>query len=305
MVASKVSRFMTTNTAVLIGALCFTTLVSGCAEPSATVGLRLMAGDTNQADSPNYNLLQQSEIVELELLVEGPALLTPLQQRVPFANRMASIPSLPLGNDYRVSVFGIGLGSGDRAQDHFFGQTPPFDVTGDDLGFVTQIGRTNCLRPNTRSATVELPDPKYDLEHKRVGFASVKLNDGRILFIGGRASTNTQPTPTISNVIEIFDPVASGFYTASFSLSAPRAFHSATLLPNGNVLVFGGQTDDSGRLAEKAELIIPGEPTLVAQVDVDASIRRKHHASVRLEDGSVLFMGGFDNTGALTNVYAH
>ena len=25
---------------------------------------------------------------------------------------------------------------------------------------------------------------------------------------------------------------------------------------------FGGQTDESGRLAEKAELIIPGEPTL-------------------------------------------
>ena len=97
-----------------------------------------------------------------------------------------------------------------------------------------------------------------------------------------------------------FDPVASGFYTASFSLSEPRAFHSATLLPNGSVLVFGGQIDESGRL-EKAELIIPGEPTLVTQVDVDASIRRKHHASAQLDDGSVLFMGGFDNSGTLTN----
>ena len=187
---------------------------------------------------PQLQSIATERYVELELLVEGPALPAPIQQRVPFANRTASIPSLPVGNDYRVvSAFGIGLGRNDRAQDHFFGQTPPFDVTGDDLGFVTQIGRTNCLRPNTRSATLELPDPKYDLEHKRVGFASVKLNDGRILFIGGRASTNTQPTPTISNVIEIFDPVASGFYTASFSLSEPRAFHSATLLPNGSVLV--------------------------------------------------------------------
>ena len=240
-----------------------------------------MAGDTNQADSPNYNLLQQSDIVELELLVEGPALPAPIQQRVPFANRMTSIPSLPVGNDYRVSVFGIGLGSGDRAQDHFFGQTPPFDVTGDDLGFVTQIGRTNCLRPNTRSATLELPDPKYDLEHKRVGFASVKLNDGRILFIGGRASTNTQPTPTISNVIEIFDPVASGFFTQHLSVCQHHEhFIQQRFCPMAMFSSLAVKLMKVGRLAEKAELIIPGEPTLVAQVDVDASIRRKHHASV-------------------------
>ena len=64
--------------------LSFAMLVSGCAEPSATVGLRLMAGDTNQADSPNYNLLQQSDIVELELLVEGPALpATPFSKGCP------------------------------------------------------------------------------------------------------------------------------------------------------------------------------------------------------------------------------
>ena len=63
------------------------------------------------------------------------------------------------------------------------------------------------------------------------------LADGRALIVGG--CSETQSCVAFADVAEVWEPDTETFVTAG-SLSVTRADHSATLLPDGRVLVVGG-----------------------------------------------------------------
>jgi hypothetical protein len=79
------------------------------------------------------------------------------------------------------------------------------------------------------------------------------------------------------------------------SLNTARRHHSATLLPDGKVLVAGGQ--DAAELSS-AELYDPRTGTWSATGSM--SVARMRHAAVLLPDGKVLVAGGW-NSGALSS----
>lgn len=60
---------------------------------------------------------------------------------------------------------------------------------------------------------------------------------GKALIVGG-VNNQSGSAPTLASS-EIGDPVSQAF-TFSGSLNTPRAGHTATLLPNGKVLIAGG-----------------------------------------------------------------
>ncbi|MGE3172545.1 MAG: Kelch repeat-containing protein [Planctomycetota bacterium] len=131
-------------------------------------------------------------------------------------------------------------------------------------------------RLNTAQDTAELYDPVAgtmtpmpNMAAKRFGHSSTLLPDGRVLLInglnGGALGTDlsgqTYQVPTWTGSCEAFDPVTLTFAaTAPTGLLTPiveRAFHGASVLPNGDVLITGGLAPAAGS---------PGLPPAVAFV---------------------------------------
>ena len=86
---------------------------------------------------------------------------------------------------------------------------------------------------------------------------------------------------------------SSGFWTTTGNLNTARAAHTATLLPNGEVLVAGGQ-DASGAALASAELYSPTTGTW--SLTGTMATARKSHTATLLANGEVLVVGGIGNS---------
>ena len=80
-----------------------------------------------------------------------------------------------------------------------------------------------------------------------------------------------------------------GTFAATGSMMTPRAFHTATLLTNGMVLIAGGSADYTGPVAT-AEIYDPDKGTFTAAGKMTSA--RMLHTATLLPDGRVLVAGG-------------
>jgi hypothetical protein len=103
------------------------------------------------------------------------------------------------------------------------------------------------------------------LVEARRGHTATLLPDGRVLVIGGESGyhLNDTNTLTVHATAEIWDPVTASFSPAGSPLVEARRGHSATLLPDGRVLVVGGADDGDDAMAS-AEIWGPGDAASVA-----------------------------------------
>lgn len=142
---------------------------------------------------------------------------------------------------------------------------------------------------STFSATGSPIEPRAD------GYTATSLSDGRVLFIGGVLVCEDRYDDgcPASASAEVWDPATDAFAPAG-SLTAPRYEHSATLLPDGRVLVIGGW----GGEAEKEA--IPSEAEIWDPVTNDFSpagvlaVPRGDPSVTLLPDGRALVVGGAD-----------
>jgi hypothetical protein len=104
------------------------------------------------------------------------------------------------------------------------------------------------------------------------------LNDGRVLMTGG---VTVAPSDTAAT--EVFTP-STGLWTTASPMANTRGEHTATTLPNGSVLVIGGQSDGGTR----SELFDGANWSGTALNQV----ARRAHAATLLRDGTVLVVGG-------------
>lgn len=77
----------------------------------------------------------------------------------------------------------------------------------------------------------------------RFNSRSIKLADGKVMLIGGRDSA--APGATTYTITEIFDPAGTVWATGASTLTK-RIYPGVTLLPNGDVLMLGGQSYEAG-----------------------------------------------------------
>jgi hypothetical protein len=87
-----------------------------------------------------------------------------------------------------------------------------------------------------------------NLNIPRTDHAAALLPNGKVLVAGGYIYGSVPPVSL--NSAELYDPTT-GTWSVTANLGTPRRAHTATLLPNGKVLVAGG--DNQGTLAS-AEL---------------------------------------------------
>src|SRR5207237_7090282 len=83
---------------------------------------------------------------------------------------------------------------------------------------------------------------------------------------------------------------ASGSWSATGSLNAARAIDTATLLPNGKVLVAGGMNGFNSFIAS-AELYDPASGSWSATGTLNTA--RGAHTATLLPNGKVLVAGGY------------
>jgi hypothetical protein len=139
--------------------------------------------------------------------------------------------------------------------------------------------------------TAELYDPAAgtftptgSLAVARAGHTATVLSDGKVLITGGLTDTNDPASST--STAEIYDPSTRTFSTTG-EMGEARAGHTATLLPNGTVLIAGGGLSSPIAFAE---IYDPSTGTFAPTGSMETG--RVWHSATLLQNGKVLVAGG-------------
>ena len=170
-------------------------------------------------------------------------------------------------------------------------------------GRVLVAAGTNQSLATGALASVEIYDPAAgtwtagpSLTFRRQRHTATLLNDGRLLVVGGMYyATPTTPLATFPAQCELYNPATNAWTLVAPMSGPPRAMHSATLLPEGRVLVTGG-VSAFGELAV-TDVFDPLHGW--SQSSPMAGPRTMHSATL-LPGGRVLVAGGRLSFGSVT-----
>ncbi len=123
---------------------------------------------------------------------------------------------------------------------------------------------------------------------------TTRLADGRLLITGGTAAVGKARS---LDVAEIYDPETGRFRTLSARMNRGREDHTADLLPDGRVLVTGGEDNQAG--PKGRDIVLDDCEIFEAKTETfmklpPLSVPRDDHGSTVLPDGVVLITGGED-----------
>lgn len=160
-------------------------------------------------------------------------------------------------------------------------------VTGGHLetaGISKNLSSCELYNPQTGQWTVT-----DSLKINRWGHTATKLNNGSIIVVGG--SGGSGGVGNTLNDCELYNP-STNKWTEAAPLHYARAQHAATLLPDGDVLVTGGEYNN-----KTCELYNPDQNMWTV---VDSLMTPHTYPDILLNNGLLLVTGGSDSAEAST-----
>jgi hypothetical protein len=166
-------------------------------------------------------------------------------------------------------------------------------LAGPAVGVAAQSEDESQTGPEATMADVAVGsfDAAGSLAGGRMHHTATTLLDGRVLIIGSTGGYEGEAGDRLA--AELWDP-ATGSFSQTGSLAHPRAWHSATLLSDGLVLVIGGADGNV-----PAELWDPATGSF--SPSAAPTVGRTGHTATLLQDGRVLVAGGFGGRGMIAH----
>ncbi|MCK6511254.1 hypothetical protein L6R29_14935 [Myxococcota bacterium] len=202
-------------------------------------------------------------------------------------------------------VKGSPIGTGDIPLDQqrawhsatLLGDGRPFFAGGikaNAQGDLEALSSVLSLQYSSDDATVTLIPLPTPLKAARAAHTATKLLDGQIVIVGGmvpEAKDFLRPKSVVGS-IQMFTALGEENTQYNGALKQARAFHSAHLLEDGRLLIYGGSTGATS-LADRTEIYTPeglglsSDPLLVMQRK-----DRFLHAATVLLNGALVVFGG-------------
>jgi hypothetical protein len=232
-------------------------------------------------------------VASMQVRVSGPDLDPPLVTSTPRADRSLKVPDIPAGRDRVIEVRAYaesGLIS--------LGRSVPFTIPEVIEGEATLpinvfLRRVNSMTPPSSAA---LPGTCSRMRSARAGHTATLLP-----FIAGGFTGSPGLRSALSSA-EYYDPGSGTFVDAPgiTAAGAPiaKAFHTATYLQSGQVMLHGGETylDGGAAVATTSLLLFDLSANrylpIVRRLDGGALLPRTRHAAVSAEGGRVVLLGG-------------
>lgn len=233
----------------------------------------------------------------------------PCRARLTYPRDFAVAVPTPDGNVLVIGGYNTVLGSL-RTVEMYHPQTDTFRVLPSSLsvprelftattladGGILVVGGFNTHAHVTQSSA-EVFDPHTQtftlcashLAEDRFGHAACRLADGRVLIVGGTHWRVGLPTRVLASA-EIYDPRTRQFHSTLGYMTMPRDRPTASLLPDGTVLVAGGQNGSEG--PRTLELFHPDTETFTTLPTILGAARMAH-ADITLPDGRIVLAGGW------------
>ncbi|HEX8703141.1 MAG TPA: kelch repeat-containing protein [Myxococcaceae bacterium] len=150
-----------------------------------------------------------------------------------------------------------------------------------------------------------------DLAHARAGHTSTVLSDGKVLVVGGYQPLPSSPRISVTMIdmraegvqplasVEAYEPDTKQ-WSPRAGMTTGRAFHTATLLPDGKLLVTTGNSLEPGtgggtktQTIGSTEVYDPASPQGAWLPAPHVSPARVLHTATLLPSGRVLLTGGY------------
>ncbi len=269
----------------------------------------LLPGSKSALICGGYAYNQNACVASADRFDEQLRRFVPSRARLTYPRDFAVAAPLPDGSVLVIGGYNTVLGSLRTAEvyhpnDDTFSVLPSFLSTARELftattltgGSILVAGGFNTHAHETQ-ASGEVFDPRTrtfapcasPMAEDRFGHAACRLADGRVLIVGGTHWRVGLPT-TVLATAEVYDPRTQKFHRAAGRMSVPRDRPTASLLPDGTVLVAGGQNGAEG--PRTLELFHPDTETF-SLLPNKLGAARMAHADIALPDGRILLAGGW------------